>query len=820
MSQLEDENPLLTSTFASIQSDIGSGFIDDASSTGSGGRELFDKKSWELNYKEAAIYLQEGENNLKFDTHPKNQDALPAYILVHNFWFYVMDLCAAILIMTLALFEHPAVLVFQLEESIHASLELFGLTIIAIGLGLKMRWLGPKQFMLHKRTCIKAIVLIVMYCESITVLARQESHFRVTRALRPFFLIDCHYCGGVRRVYRQIFQSLPPILDMMVLLFYFLLIFSILGFYIFTGVEDDTYFRTIQDSFINLFVLMTTANFPDVMMPAYNKSRWASIYFITFLILELYFMMNLLLAVVYDTFTGIEKEKFKAMLLHQRVAASHAFKLLCSRRHPGKVSFTHFKGLLRHYRPRYSKRDVCLAFKTLNTNTTGLLTLQEFHNIYDVTNLKWKSKKDHSYWYETLPYPLEKPFKALNWFVTWRIFDYVVYGVIALNGIVFAGKTVAYRNHDEELEKDLAAVYWYDWVFVIFYMAEVFLKIVGLGVRKYLSSGWNLFDFVVTVTAVVGILCEEFDQNFYYIVILRPLRLLRLFKIKKRYRDVMGTLYVLIPRMSSVGVTLIIIYYFYAIIGMECFGGVKLKNCCKNSSVEDFYSNSSQFKMYFYLNNFDNIINSYVTLFELTVINNWHVIMRGIAEVTTVWSQMYFILFYLSSMVVVTIIIAFILEAFLFRMQYGQTNNLQDIDSDNTIEVESQLSADELEIFYPSRINRPDLAQTMLLQQLQRGGAITYRGSRPRTKADLSKTMYADEVKEWIMLQDQEQRHELQQFLVRQMSRGNLNQSLPSSSVLAQEVSDLGTEATFDVSRELRTQTLPDAVTLTRTGNR
>ena len=31
------------------------------------------------------------------------------------------------------------------------------------------------------------------------------------------------------RVMRQIFQSLPPILDMMLLLFYFLLIFSILG---------------------------------------------------------------------------------------------------------------------------------------------------------------------------------------------------------------------------------------------------------------------------------------------------------------------------------------------------------------------------------------------------------------------------------------------------------------------------------------------------------------------------------------------------------------------------------------------------------------
>ena len=100
---------------------VGSGFIDDTSSTGSGGPELFDKKSWELNYKEAAIYLQEGEDNLKFDTHPKNQDALPAYILVHNFWFDIMDLFAAVLIMMLAIFEHPAVPLFELEESVSDS---------------------------------------------------------------------------------------------------------------------------------------------------------------------------------------------------------------------------------------------------------------------------------------------------------------------------------------------------------------------------------------------------------------------------------------------------------------------------------------------------------------------------------------------------------------------------------------------------------------------------------------------------------------------------------------------------------------------------
>lgn len=36
---------------------------------------------WLMNYQEAAIYLDEGENNEKFDTHPKSQTALPSYLI-------------------------------------------------------------------------------------------------------------------------------------------------------------------------------------------------------------------------------------------------------------------------------------------------------------------------------------------------------------------------------------------------------------------------------------------------------------------------------------------------------------------------------------------------------------------------------------------------------------------------------------------------------------------------------------------------------------------------------------------------------------------
>lgn len=100
-----------------------------------------------------------------------------------------------------------------------------------------------------------------MLAESIVVLVRQSSHFRVTRALRPIFLLDNKYFGGVRRYLRQVLQSMPPAIDMLGLLLFVILFFSILGFYLFGTNVNDPYFSTLQQSFISLFVLLTTAKY-------------------------------------------------------------------------------------------------------------------------------------------------------------------------------------------------------------------------------------------------------------------------------------------------------------------------------------------------------------------------------------------------------------------------------------------------------------------------------------------------------------------------------------------------------------------------------
>lgn len=165
------------------------------------GRRVVDGQ-WAMNYQEAAIYLEEGENNDIFTAHPKRRESLPAYLLAHQKWFYILDWLASVTLLLLAVFEKPAIL--QVPIGVHASLELGALTIITFGFILKTRWLGWKITLSHQRTLIKTTALVFMFAEAVIVLVRQQSHFRVTRALRPIFLVDNRYLRGVRRFSRQV----------------------------------------------------------------------------------------------------------------------------------------------------------------------------------------------------------------------------------------------------------------------------------------------------------------------------------------------------------------------------------------------------------------------------------------------------------------------------------------------------------------------------------------------------------------------------------------------------------------------------------------
>ncbi|XP_037292641.1 two pore calcium channel protein 1 isoform X2 [Manduca sexta] len=712
------------------------------------GLHMSEDEHWEMNYHEAAIYLEEGLNNEKFDSHPSSPEELPAYLRVHNPWYHGLDLLASLVLILLAFTEDPAVPTFELPVWAHGTIELMALTVIGIELHLKLKWIGWSTILKHKRTMIKGITLLIMVLEAVVVVCRQSSHFRVTRALRPIFLVDTRHCGGVRRFIRQILQSLPPIIDMLGLLMFFVATYSLLGYYLFSEHVDNGHFKTISDSFVSMFVLLTTANFPDVMMPSYAKSKWYALFFILYIITVLYVLMNLMLAVVYEAFTRIEREKCRALLLHRRRATRHAFRLLVSRRAPLAVRLRHFAGLVRRYAPRYSSLDVLLMFKQLNQSGSGGLSRAEFANVYEVFALRWAAQTTRAPWYARSKIePLARAASALT---RSPHFEHFIYALIVCNGIAMVARVLEAAGGLQDSARLLCAS-WDTWLFLSLFLLEACIRMLALGLGAYLESGWNVFDLSVTLLALMGAVLLSIAPKLFIVVIFRPLRLMRLYKLKKRYRDVFGTLVLLSPLMSSAGCVMLVMYYFFAIIGMELFASYDLKNCCINTTVEDFYkysSNGSTTLGYYYLNNFENILTSGVTLFELTVVNNWFILMNAYASVAGQFTRLYFMVFYLFTMVVLTIVVASVLEAFRFRIQYKRSTTKRD--EEKLLHEEVHTSWEEAQSLGASG----DLAED-LRPYLPPGIEVTFIGSRPRTKEVLQRRMYQTEIQKWLAEEDE-----------------------------------------------------------------
>lgn len=666
---------------------------------------------------------------------------IETYILVHNRYFYQLDLSASIILLMLALVEPPAVDGYELNPKIHAAIEMFALGIIAIELLLKFRWMGPGRFFRHGRTVTKLAVLLLMNLEAIVIFLRHSTHARYSRALRPIFLIDNHYCHGLRRAVRQIFQSLPPIIDMFTLALFFMFIFSIFGFYLFAS--NNYYFSDMPATIGNLLILATTANLPDVMMPSYAVTRWSAIFFVLFVIIHLFLFTNLTMAAVYEIFTRKEKEKFHKLLLHRRKACQEAFKLLVSRRQPNRIQYRQFMGLMRYLNRKCSMFDAYLIFKALDTDKNGSISLSEFYQIYDFINLEWKLIYPKFKWYDDYVclrcMPLcRRLLYAIERIVNRRLFEWTIDLLIAgqaglqfLEATAFgdtaqpmpsqmiipqsSNNTITNQtmtiqtsmdtnnnNNLQEIYPDRVSTH----IFISVFLAEALLRCLANGPREYWRNRWNRFDLIVLFISLVGLLNGPLfgGQPFGWVIVLRVLRLMRLFEFKRRYRDMWQTLtYILLKRFVSMTCVVMILYYFFAIIGMELLSDYDLKNCCQNTTIESqfkFDANSSTLDnglIRYYLNDFGDLVASYLTLFSMSSNTYWLTLMNAYTIVSgTNWVRLFFGLYYLCSIIVMNIVIAFILESFLFHIHYR--NKMGDnCDDTNLFTVSVTLSSFEVD---------------------------------------------------------------------------------------------------------------------------
>ena len=148
--------------------------------------------------------------------------------------------------------------------------------------------------------------------------------FRFSRPFRPILLIS--KLPGLRRLAASIFHTFFVIFDIAVLFAITVAFFGLLGVALFNDDHVDGYaldndnFNNFPDAALAIYILTTTENFPDVMMPAlHDRPVLGLLFFVVALFIFLWLLLPLLLAIVYDRYKDSNQRRLRASRVKQYV---------------------------------------------------------------------------------------------------------------------------------------------------------------------------------------------------------------------------------------------------------------------------------------------------------------------------------------------------------------------------------------------------------------------------------------------------------------------------------------------------------------------
>lgn len=245
----------------------------------------------------------------------------------------------------LAVTVHSIVIFWEDSQRIAAGvLMAASLLVFILDTVLKATYMLPGDFFSKRWNKIQVCLVLLFLIDYGLFLGDTLQPFRL---FRPWILL----CRNreLRRVYQAIISMVLTVLEVLGAILVFLVFFAgvcgdgggglffwesdsnppptQIAIHTFPGDynESDTFvsgrdevdftgsFDHVGIGFIRLFVLVTTENYPDVMLPAYRENKRSFVFFGVFLVFGVFYILPMLLAVVMVSF---------ALALHRKTAVS------------------------------------------------------------------------------------------------------------------------------------------------------------------------------------------------------------------------------------------------------------------------------------------------------------------------------------------------------------------------------------------------------------------------------------------------------------------------------------------------------------------
>ena len=168
----------------------------------------------------------------------------------------------------------------KLSEWITAILDIVCLSYLTFFRCFKFKWKKMSSQGLARTIAMFVILILSLIDHILGIIYNFNAIFSLI--IRPFVVYI--FFSAVRSNMWMILYSCKDTLIILTTILVYILLFAALSYFSFRNTfEGIAILNDMDVSYYELLILLTTANFPDVMLPAYQVSFWNSLFFIIYL---------------------------------------------------------------------------------------------------------------------------------------------------------------------------------------------------------------------------------------------------------------------------------------------------------------------------------------------------------------------------------------------------------------------------------------------------------------------------------------------------------------------------------------------------------
>ena len=519
-------------------------------------------------------------------------------------------------------------------------IEIFLTSIIIITQFLKIKneyFLKDSKLISHKNYFKMQIALFVFLfiCLGDLIAGVSTNSFPILNFICRSFI----YVYMIKRIRRNIIRIgkvLWRTKTIFFLLFLNIILFAFIGYFLF---QKSDYFANPIQGILQLYILLSTCNFPDIMLDTFKVSKLSVFFFVIYVSTNFFILLSYLKTLYYTKYYQINKEDCLNIIkdiiendYNKDILKLKEFeKYILKQKHLYYLDDKEFSNLL-------------IILEIYNPDTE---LFNEVNQMIEATAEKMLIKNSFYGIYLLKSMPLE-----------------ICVNVIC---IFFMIVIVFYDN---------LIILIFQFVWSLFLLFELFFLLKNLGIKRTIFHHFNRVIFQFFNLVVIGCLLAIFildleSEDEWYIFLLKilkiflGLRTIRIFVFLDKFKMIKNIYKIISISKEMFYRNLFTLYSLFLLF--STFSILLTGGTIKKGAFDDINDPSIP-ENYEYIN-FNDFPSAFVTCFSLLMINNLQIIVKSLTfyvELNQVTLEFYFATFYFfSTLIIVNIIQTLLLELYL-----------------------------------------------------------------------------------------------------------------------------------------------------------